>query len=271
MATEYVLVSKKKLEQMEQGVRSADSAEPQTRPQMDTGDHMHTPPPPPPPSHQPPSTPLSEAAPTTSTPAPVSSSSSSSKAKPSTSTDDSHDVTTRHQTPKYARRSMPLPQHRGRKSDEVLDMDDTAAVASDSADSDDDNDFDVVDILQSFTSAELPHVQPILKLMEANPKILTWDTDSGEIVFQTKTIPNSNVVELLKDTITGNLHPVGKMEFFRALDMLHVKLATLKHPKSKALLAVVKGDRDVRLKQIKKAPKRLKPVQVKNNTTWLSW
>ena len=50
---------------------------------------------------------------------------------------------------------------------------------------------------------------------------------------------------MLKDTLTGNLHPVGKMEFYRGLDMLKVKLSCIKHPKNKGLLTTLKGDQKI--------------------------
>ena len=53
---------------------------------------------------------------------------------------------------------------------------------------------------------------------------------------------DSNIIELLKDTLTGNLHPLGKMEFYRGLIMLKVKLSCIKHPKIKGLLITLKGD-----------------------------
>ena len=46
---------------------------------------------------------------------------------------------------------------------------------------------------------------------------------TGEIVFHKQNIRDSNIIELLKDMFTANLHPVGKMEFYRGLDLLKVK------------------------------------------------
>ena len=169
----------------------------------------------------------------------------------------------------YARRTSPLPPHKEEPYDEVLDMGEIAN-SDDSGDTDGDDDYDVADILQSFTSSELPHVQPILKLMETNAKIMTWEHTTGEIVFQGKTVENSNVVELLKDTLNASMHPVGKMEFYRGLDLMNVKVSTIKHPKNKALLSVIKGDRPIKLKQSKTKVKRLKPVK-NSSTSWLSW
>ena len=77
--------------------------------------------------------------------------------------------------------------------------------------------------------------------MKNNTDVLTWNKKTGEIVFLQKLVRDSNVIELLQDTLTANLHPVGKMEFYRGLDMLKVKISSIKHPKNKCLLTVLKG------------------------------
>ena len=175
----------------------------------------------------------------------------------------------------YARRSTLLPPKGSGGGDDDADTDD--AVDDDTDDTDGDNDYDVADILQSFTSSELPYIRPILKLMEDQPLVLDWNKQTGEIVFQGEDVTHSNIVELLKDTLTAKLHPTGKMEFYRGLDIMGVKLSTVKHPKNKALLAVIKGDRDVKLKQSKRKVKRLRhaksesnPVE-SNKKVWLNW
>ena len=162
--------------------------------------------------------------------------------------------------------------HKTWPSDTSMDVDDDDDDDQDDADDasgDDDNDFDVVDILQNFTSAELSYVQPILKKMEPFFNPLTWIRKTGEIVLQHKVVDNSNIVELLKDTLTGDLHPVGKMEFYRGLDLLNVKLGHLKNQKSKALLGVMQGQRKVDVKPPKSKVKRLKPVG--KTSEWLRW
>lgn len=176
----------------------------------------------------------------------------------------------------YARRTQPLPRKMVQEEEEE-EEDPYDQVMSDG-----DNDYDVTDVLQNFTSGELKYVLPIVKLMESHPDTLSWSLTTGEIIFKKKAVPNSNVVELLKDTLTGNLHPVGKMEFYRGLDIMEVRIADIKHPKNKGLLAVVKGDN--RSRTLKSPPrnkvKRLKAVQSAKsttvtpnttNTTWLSW
>ena len=99
-----------------------------------------------------------------------------------------------------------------------------------------DDDYDTTDVLESFNSSKVKCVHPILSLMEQNVDILTWNKKTGKIVFHKQNIRDSNVIELLKDMFTANLHPVGKMEFYRGLDLLKVKLTCVKHPKIKLSL-----------------------------------
>ena len=47
------------------------------------------------------------------------------------------------------------------------------------------------------------------------------------------------MIELFKDTLTDNLHPVGKMEFYRGLVDINVKNTYIKHAKNKALIAFI--------------------------------
>ena len=90
-------------------------------------------------------------------------------------------------------------------------------------DSTDNPDYNIDDILQGLNSAEFKYVQPILALMVENLDILSWNENMGEIIFKNNTVKDSNVIELLKDTLTDNLHPVGKMEFYRGLVDINVK------------------------------------------------
>ena len=105
--------------------------------------------------------------------------------------------------------------------------------------------------------------------MEQNADILTWNKKTGEIVFHQHNIRDSNIIELLKDMFTANLHPVGKMEFYRGLDLLKVKLTCIKHPKNKALLTIMKGEKKIVNKKNNGGGKKMKPV--KKNKNWISW
>ena len=127
-------------------------------------------------------------------------------------------------------------------------------------------DYKYDDILQGFNSVKFKYVQPILALMVENPDVLPWNENTGEIIFKNNTVKDSNVIELLKDTLTDNLHPVGKMEFYRGLVDINVKNRYIKHPKNKALLiAFIDKNRKV---SNKRKVKRLKPNETKE---WIVW
>ena len=151
---------------------------------------------------------------------------------------------------------------------------DVGGVDSDGAGGDDGgkylspNDYDVDDVLSSFSSAELKYVHPILTAMENNTNVLSWNKQTGEIELQGRLISDSNVIELLKDTLTATLHPAGKMEFYRGLDMLKVKLKCIKHSKNKKLLTLMREDKIMPQKRSHPV-KRLKSQKAANG--WISW
>ena len=111
-----------------------------------------------------------------------------------------------------------------------------------------DDDYDTTDVLESFNSSEVKCVHPILSLIEQNADILTWNKKTGEIVFHNQNIIDSNIIKLLKDMFPINLHPVWKIEFYRGLDLLKVKLTCVKHSKNKVLLTIMKGEKIVNKK-----------------------
>ena len=113
-------------------------------------------------------------------------------------------------------------------------MDETSV--SDTKSDNGDDDYDATDVLESFNSSEVKYVHPILSLMEQNAYVLTWNKKTGKIVFHKQNVRGSNIIKLLKDMFTANLHPLGKMEFYGGLDLIKVKLTCVKHPKIKALL-----------------------------------
>ena len=92
---------------------------------------------------------------------------------------------------------------------------------------------------------------------------------TGEIVFHKQNIRDSNIIKLLKDMFTANLHPVGKMEFYRGLVLLKVKLTCVKHPKNKALLSIMKGEKKIVNKKNKGGGRKMKPVE--KNKNWILW
>ena len=123
---------------------------------------------------------------------------------------------------------------------------DETSVSDDTNSDNGDDDYDTTDVLESFNLVKCVHT--ILSLMEQNADNLTWNKKTGEIVFHNQNIIDSKVIKLLKDMFTANLHSVGKMEFYRGLDLLKVKLTCVKHPKNKALLTIIKGEKIVNKK-----------------------
>lgn len=108
--------------------------------------------------------------------------------------------------------------------------------------SDMDYDFGDNDVLDSFSEKELQYVEPIILLMKKEETVMTWNKNTGEIILLGNAVDGSNVIELLKDTLTGQLHPAGKMEFLRGLDLLKVNMKCLKNTKYKNLLRAIKGN-----------------------------
>ena len=138
---------------------------------------------------------------------------------------------------------------------------------------DSNDDYATSDILQSFNSSELKYVQPIMDEMERHGDILTWDKQTGEILFKLKKILDSNIIELLKDTLTVSLHPTEKMEFYRGLDMLNIRPKYIKHSKNKALLNILRGKKKITETKnivIQTKIKRMK-LNTNNNSRWISW
>ena len=161
----------------------------------------------------------------------------------------------------------------GNQSQPILDVklgadDETISNTDDEDDNDDDDeDYDAFNVLESFNSAEIKYGQHIITLMENNRDILTWNRKTGEIVFLQQVVQDSNIIELLKDTLIGNLHPLGKMELYRGLIMLKVKLSCIKHPKNKGPLVTLKGD----WKIVNKKSRGKKIKSVKHRNAWISW
>ena len=173
-------------------------------------------------------------------------------------------------------RSTPLPNSNtesnqlDKRNDANLDVSDDS-MSPNEYDSNDD--YATSDILQSFNSSELKYVQPIMDEMERHGDILTWNKQTGEILFQLKKISDSDIIELLKDTLTASLHPTGKMEFYRGLDMMNIQPKYIKHYKNKALLNILRGKKKIsETKNIitKTKIKRMK-LNTNNNSRWISW
>ena len=82
------------------------------------------------------------------------------------------------------------------------------------------------------------HIEPILEKLERYEDILNWDKDTGEIIFENKLILGSNIVEFLKDSLSGGLHPKGKTEFYLGLGMINLKAKYIKDGRNKYMLKI---------------------------------
>ena len=78
----------------------------------------------------------------------------------------------------------PPSQHTTDNNENQSDLSHDNQLGLDDSITDDDNDdYDVSDVLESFNSTKLKYVQPIITLMENNTDVLTWNRKTGEIVF----------------------------------------------------------------------------------------
>ena len=143
-------------------------------------------------------------------------------------------------------------------------------------------DYSVDDVVNSFNQSELKYIHSIIKLMNEKPDVMSWDMNTGEIKLQGVAEKGTNVIELLKDSLIGNIHPRGKMEFLRGLAMLGVKVQALKNAKYKGILRSIRGkavqtenkhdgkkSADKNIKSKTKPVKRL--TRVKKLKGWLVW
>ena len=98
------------------------------------------------------------------------------------------------------------------------------------------NEYDVEDVLKMFDESELVYIHPIVKKMEKNPTTLNWDKETGEIVYELNAISGSNILDLLEDSLTGNINPIGKKEFYSGMSLLNVDGKYIKNFENKHFL-----------------------------------
>ena len=101
------------------------------------------------------------------------------------------------------------------------------------------DEYGIMEIKEMFDDpSDWTYIEPILEKLERYEDILNWDKDTGEIIFENKLISGSNIVELLKDSLSGGLHPKGKTEFYLGLGMINLKAKYIKDGKNKYLLKI---------------------------------
>ena len=88
-------------------------------------------------------------------------------------------------TPKDGNLSTPLSSppspHTTINNDNQSDLSHDNQLGPDDSNTDNDNnDYDISDVPESFNSTELKYVQPIITLMESNTDVLTWSRKLGK-------------------------------------------------------------------------------------------
>ncbi len=68
-----------------------------------------------------------------------------------------------------------------------------------------------------------PRAAALLNRLKARPDVITWDK-SGEVSVTGKTIPQSNISDLISDALRArkNFNPTGSKEFFRVLSKINM-------------------------------------------------
>ena len=101
------------------------------------------------------------------------------------------------------------------------------------------DEYGIMEIKEMFDDpSDWTYIEPILEKLERYEDILNWDKDTGEILFQNKLILGSNIVELLKDSLSRGLHPKGKTEFYLGPFMINLKAKYIKDGRNKYLLKI---------------------------------
>ena len=79
------------------------------------------------------------------------------------------------------------------------------------------------DILESVPTTMKSRALQLVKKLKANKDVLGWN-DHGQIVFEGRTIPGTNVVDLVNNTLRqrNNFNPTGWQLFAKSLGRLNV-------------------------------------------------
>ena len=80
-----------------------------------------------------------------------------------------------------------------------------------------------IDILESVPTMMKSRAFQLVKKLKANKDVIGWN-DHGQIVFEGRTIPGTNVIDLINDTLCQrkNFNPAGWQLFAKALGRLNV-------------------------------------------------
>ena len=91
-------------------------------------------------------------------------------------------------------------------------------------------------ILQAIPKMYKTKCHALLNFIEKG-NVLSWN-DKGELVYNTQSIPNSHIADLLKNAMReyNNFDPIGKEEFYRGLAQTNVPLLLIDNKDNRDLL-----------------------------------
>ena len=78
-------------------------------------------------------------------------------------------------------------------------------------------------VVEHIPKSMRPRATVLLNRLKARPDVITWDK-SGEVSVAGKTIPQSNISDLISDALRArkNFNPTGSREFFRVLSKINM-------------------------------------------------
>ncbi len=78
-------------------------------------------------------------------------------------------------------------------------------------------------VVEHIPKSMRPRATVLLNRLKARPDVITWDK-SGEVSVARKTIPQSNISDLISDALRArkNFNPTGSREFFRVLSKINM-------------------------------------------------
>ena len=102
--------------------------------------------------------------------------------------------------------------------------------------------YDPCSILEHFEPDDLEYIHPLLGNFLVNGKKLSYNYSNGEIMCNSKYIVNSNIIKLLKMTISGNEAAIGVNAYLHKLAELKVYPTLIKNRHiRKKYLKIIKG------------------------------
>ena len=111
-----------------------------------------------------------------------------------------------------------------------------------------------------------PHLGTLFNIFSQNPETIKWNSNGSIVIDGEKTIFGSDIIDLMQDTVTNKIRPLGKMAFFRAMAKLNVPSKLIAHAKNKEILAKLKKPPSIAGKRGKK-----KRPSASSKIGWITW